>query len=238
VIWFYYKTAPKMLMPIIIFLAYPMMYYHGFYVLRQHLSIAFILLAIYYIDEWKKAIPLALVAAFMHTSGIVIFPFFIWRRINFKQLTTVKLVVLVAVGLVVIRSSMAYVLSLMPKYEAIVQDSVDVSNRLPLIWFSCIALASLYNNTYRKITSRIESIVMSFFYYGLLISIFCVGLSQMGRFTMCFLYATPAASAIIIKYSRDKLLNILVISANVIVTLLQLINAVTSHNYVYTFFWE
>jgi hypothetical protein len=237
VIWFYYKTAPKMLMPTIIFLAYPMMYYHGFYVLRQHLSIAFILLAIYYIDEWKKAIPLALVAAFMHTSGIVVLPFFIWHRINFKRHTTFKLIALIVLGLVIIRFSMVYILSLMPKYEAIVQEE-DVSNRLPLIWFSCVALASLYNKTYSKITLNIEKIVMSFFYYGLLISIFCVGLSGMGRFTMCFLYIVPIASVIITKYSRDKLLNILVILANVIVTLLHLFNSVPTHNYEYTFFWE
>jgi hypothetical protein len=173
----------------------------------------------------------------MHTSGIVVFPFFIWRRINFKQFTGFKLVVLLVVGFVSIRLLMPYVLALMPKYEDIVNVEA-ASNRLPLIWFSCIAIASLFNDTYHKLTSKAETIVMSFFYYGLLISIFCVGLSGMGRFTICFLYVTPVASAIIIKYSRDSLLNGLVIFANVLVSIIHLYYGFSSTNYNYTFFWE
>jgi hypothetical protein len=237
VIWFYYKAAPKMLFPILIYLAYPMMYYHGFGVLRQHLSVAFILLAVYYADNLKKSLPLAVIASFMHTSGIVVFPFYIWKRINLNSRISLKLACYIILGFVTIRLMMGYILSYMPKYEAIVQET-EASNRLPLIWFSCVAIASLYCRTYRNVKSRLEEIVMSFFYYGLLISIFCVGLSQMGRFTMCFLYVTPVASAIIIRYSRSSTMNIMVVLANVLVTLIHLYHSVPTHNYEYTFFWE
>jgi hypothetical protein len=237
VVWFYYKTAPKMLFPILIYLAYPMMYYQGFGVLRQHLSVAFILLAVYYIDNWKKSVPLALIAAFMHTSGIVIYPFFLWKKINLNSRISLKLGCYIVVGLTAIRLLMGYILSFMPKYEEIVQETT-LSNRLPLIWFSCIAIASLYCRTYKNLTSRIEEIVMLFFYYGLLVSIFCVGLAGMGRFTMCFLYITPVASAIIIHYSKRHLMNIMVILANVIATIIHLSYSVSNHNYEYTFFWE
>jgi hypothetical protein len=240
VVWFYYKTAQKMLFPILVYLAYPMMYIMGFGVLRQHLSVAFILLAVYYIDEWKKSVPLALIAAFMHTSGIVIFPFYLWKKINLNNRISLKLGCYIVIGLIAIRLLMGYILSFMPKYEMVLQGDVT-SNRLPVIWFSCITIASLYLRTYKNVQRRVEQVVISFLYYGLLISIFCVDLPGMGRFVMCFQYIVPVASAIIIRYSKSLSMNILVVLANVIVILfhLQAADFIIDVNYNnYTFFWE
>jgi hypothetical protein len=240
VIWFYYKTAPKMLFPILIYLAYPMMYLMGFGVLRQHLSVAFILLAVYFADDLKKSLPLAVIASLMHTSGIVIFPFYIWKRINLHSKISFKLAFYIILGLIIVRLLMGYILSYMPKYEMVLQGEAT-NNRLPVIWLSCITIASLVLQTYKRTQFRVEEIIISFLYYGLLVSIFCMGLPGMGRFAMCFQYIAPVASAIIIRYSKNLPMNILVVLANVVVTLFHLQASdfiIDVNNNIYTFFWE
>lgn len=236
VIWFYYKTAPRLLFPLLIYLSHPMMYYMGFGVLRQHLSVAFILLAIYHIHSLKKSIPLAFIACMLHTSGIVLIPFYFWNRIKVNQRFTFKFVMILTIGFIVFQGGMRLILSFLPRYLDVVKAD-EVGNRLPMIWFACITIASLYTKTFQKVQSKVELMLLKFLYYGLLLSVYCVGLAGMGRFTLCFVYIAPIVSMIVVKYSKDQMVNTLVILSNIIVVLV--FYFVQEHyDLAYSFYWE
>lgn len=236
VVWFYYKSVGNVLFPMIIYLAYPMMFYQSCGVLRQHFSVAFILLAIYYLDNYIKSIPLAVMACLMHTSSIVFLPFFFWNKINLKNFSFAILVPLILICLVVFREVMGFILSFMPKYEEIVGSSTESSNMFPVLWMSPIVVISLLCKLYKKNIKQLQSRILSFLYYGFAISIFSVGLSGMGRFTICFLYIIPVASMIIWKYNKN--FKLILIAINVVAVIIQVYFSAAVKDYNYLFLWE
>lgn len=237
VVWFYYKSGQKLLFPLLVYLTYPMMFYQGFGVLRQHLSVAIILLVLYYLGRPKYSIPLALVACLMHTSGIVILPFLFFHRIKLTTLLNVKGILLSLIFLFLFRYFMWSILSLMPKYMEIVSEVSD-NNIAPVAWMGAILFMFLLDHKRNLEWTDLEKKIMSFFLYGFVISICCLGLSGMGRFTICFYYVIPLVSMMIIKRTQSGAIAFSVYAINVVITLIMLYYSVPVHNYNYKFFWE
>lgn len=237
IFWFYYKTSYKILGVAMLFLIYPMMYYMGFFVLRQHLSIAFILLSLYYLEERRKSIIFIFIAVSMHTSAIVFLPFYLWKKIDFGKAVGFKFITYSIIAFVVCRGLMSFVLSYLPKYEEILSDGSD-NNFIPAIWFTIISLCIVKSGILRCDLTIVERNILSFFLYGTFIAVFSVGLSGMGRFTICFLYILPVVLSILSFYCKDKGLKQLCWCITVLITMRQLYYTLGTVNYDYSFLWE
>lgn len=237
VVFFYYKSGQKLLFPLLIYLAYPMMFYQGMGVLRQHLSVAIILMVLYYLERPKYSLPLAIVACLMHTSGIVILPFLFLNRIKLASYLNAKGLFLSIAFLVIFRYSMWSILSFMPKYMDIVSEGSD-NNIAPIAWMGSILFLYLLDHRINLSWTDIERNIMSFFLYGFIISLCCLGLNGMGRFTICFYYVIPLASMMIIRRAKSGSIAVSVYAINIAITLIMLYYSVPVHNYDYKFFWE
>ena len=221
VIWFYFKTSKKLLPAVLIFLLYPMMYIMGFGVIRQHMSVAYILLALYYVDRLKISISLAILAISLHTSGIVFLPYYLFRRIDFSKNSNEKVVIYVLFVIVICRFSMNYVLSYMPKYAEIVGSKESENNIVPALWLGGLLLIAISSNLNRRLLSSLEKDVFLFFIYGTAMAVFCIGLHGMGRFTICFLYVVPIITSFFYTYTKGETRSIVTI-INIIVIVRQL----------------
>jgi hypothetical protein len=231
-IWFYYKNTHYMLYPILLYLSYPMTYCLEFSAIRQGLCISFLLVALHYV-EYKRSILLALLATLMHTSGIVFFPFYLWRKIDWYKISLLKLVVSIAICYIIYRLSLASILLLLPRYARVAMFSG--SNLLPFFWIAAIVILSIFCKTYQMTESKRERTLLSFIYYGLAISFICIGAYDMGRFTCIFMYVIPAVSMILIKYSPYSYYNILVMLCGIVCTLYNLWGQTLNE---YKFIWE
>lgn len=236
VIWYYYKTSKNLLLPVLLYLTYPMMYYMGFGVLREHLAVPFVLLALYYVDNLKVSIPFAIIAVLFHTSAIIFFPYYFWRRINFSSKNKVKLIIFIALLVLLMRVSMGYVLSFMPKYDEIVGSKEIQNNYIPVLLFGIISffIATL---DVRKISKR-DVDIQSFIYYGLSVSLFSVGLAGLGRLTIYFLYVMPLAISMYLAYSRKQAGKIILIISILLIYIRQIYYFLEVKDMNYTFFWE
>lgn len=237
VIFFYYKSGQKMLFPLLVYLAYPMMFYQGMGVLRQHLSVAIILIVLYYLGRPKFSIPLTIIACLMHTSGIVILPFLFMYRININKYLNLKGFIFSAMFLVLFRYSMWNILSYMPKYMDIVSEGSD-NNIAPIAWMGSILFLYLLDHKRNIEWLDLEKKIMAFFSYGFVISLCCLGLNGMGRFTICFYYVIPLASMVITRRAKSSAIVFFVYAINIAITLIMLYYSVPVHNYDYKFFWE
>ena len=230
VIWFYFKTSKKLLPAVLIFLLYPMMYIMGFGVIRQHMSVAYILLALYYVDRLKISIPLAILAISLHTSGIVFLPYYLFRRIDFSKNSNEKVVIYVLFVIGICRFSMNYVLSYMPKYAEIVDSKESENNIVPALWLGGLLLTAISSKLNRRLLSSLEKDVFLFFIYGTAMAIFCIGLPGMGRFTICFLYVVPIISSFFYTYTKGETRSIVTI-INIIVIVRQLYYKIIDGNF-------
>lgn len=239
VIWFYFKTSKNLLPTVLIFLLYPMMYLMGFGVIRQHMSVAYILLALYYVDRLKISLPLALLGFSLHTSGIVFFPFYLLKKIDFSKIKVGKLALYIIIILSICRLSMNYALAYMPKYEKIVGADRFDNNVVPAVWMGTLLLLAISSRINRRLSTSLEKDIFSFFIYGTAIAIFCIGLPGMGRFTICFLYIVPTFTSFFYSYGNRGIRNIANI-INIAIITRQLFYSITkeSSNFDYSFFWE
>lgn len=192
VVWFYYKTSDNMLLSMIIYLTYPMMYYMGFGVVRQHAAIAFALLSLYYIDRYKISIPLALLACSFHTSAILILPFFIWRKFDVKKMGIIKYSVLIAVGLAAIAFVAPIVIGYIDssKYD----DALDAGtnrNIVPVILLGSLLCMVIWNKLKERVVKKSDLEILSFLMYGLIIAFFGMGMASLGRASLYFIYVVP-----------------------------------------------
>ena len=207
-VWFYAKTSYSYLITVMLYLLYPMMYLMGCTALRQYLSIAVTLVALYYIKNYKASVPLALLASLFHTSGIVFFPFFIWRKLKFKRLAHVEILALVLVVVVGMRIAIGYLMNMVDIVTSGRNSNFaaqgDGTNIVPVLIMGLLIVMAMAEGLYRKCHGR-EYEILNFLTYGFAISLFGLGLNGAGRLTVVFLYVVPVIVTYLYHYSKTLL---------------------------------
>ena len=239
VMLYYKKVLNTPLIPIMLYLLYPMMYMHGFGVVRQHLAVVFILWALYYIDNLKFSIPLAIIGFLCHTSAIVFIPFFLFSKITLRKFNSIKLMMMSIVGLAFLSSVVAYVLTFFSRYEDVYNTGMQKNNTVPVIVFGSMLAVYLMTNTIHRITSDRDLQIVRYLIYAFIVSLFSMNLPGAGRLTIYFLYTVPVGLSILYKYNKKTkrdLLNLYTLCLFVLTTI-QVYYASDKYQ-VYTFFWE
>lgn len=244
VMWFYSRTSDMLLLTVILYAIYPMLYLMGFAVIRQHLSIAFMLIALYYSNDLKKSIPLAVCSGFMHYAGFLFIPFYFWRRLELRKLNSLKLLFFIGTGMLVLRVSFGNFLTVLAdvgvsRYDGFGQES-EGSNIIPVLLLGLLVSLFFHVGVFSKCKEK-DADIVKFVTYGLMISLFCIGLSGGGRLTLPFIYVIPVAIALPFKYARKNFnINILITLFIILLFLRQLTLMMKNFvlTYDYTFFWE
>lgn len=244
VMYFYSRTSHSLILTALLYFIYPMMYLMGFGVIRQHLSVAFVFLALYFIDDLKKSIPFAVLAILTHYAALIFIPYYFWRSLDTKKMYSLKVIILMVLGFVLLRMIMGSTISTLDevgisRYNSFGEEN-DHLNIMPFIIFASLVTMLLWARVFSKCQGR-DSEILNFTIYGLLVSIFSLGLSGGGRLTIYVLYIVPVAATLLLKYAH----NIRDLS-KVYVALLTLLffrqNMVMMSNFVisfdYKFFWE
>ena len=243
-IWFYAKTSYSILLTVLLYLAYPTLYLMGFAVLRQHLAAAVVLIALYHIRNYKISVPLALLAPLLHASGIVLLPFFLWRKINFKRLASVEMLAFTVVAVVVMRLSIGYLMNVAGIFSggrnaSFGSQSVG-TNIVPLAIIGILMVMAVACRLFNKCSGR-DYEILNFMAYGFAISVFGLGLYGAGRLTLFFLYVVPVVITFFNRYSNSmRMVNNLCIALMFAITARQIYYLHSSwiKDYNYKFYWE
>ena len=238
VMFFYYKNSYNSLLPVVIYLIYPMFYYMGFGVLRQHIAIGFVMLALYYFDNKKLSIGWALLALSFHTSSCVFFPFYVWRRLNREGRNVWKSILLIIVVVVMLKFLMGKILLSMDRYQHYYGVATTENNVVPVAFLGSYLLVVWYTKVHRKLNSTLDTNLLNFIQYGFALAIVGIGTYGMGRMTLCFMYALPPAITLLNKYNRNKPLVALYKIVVLALVVYILIGTYNNHPYAYSFFWE
>ena len=243
-IWFYAKTSYSFLLTVMLYLLYPMMYLMGCTALRQSLSMAVTLVALYYIKNYKVSLPLALLASLFHTSGIVFFPFFAWRKLKFKRLAHVEILALVIVAVVGMRIAIGYLVNMIDVVtlgrNSNFASQGDGANIVPVLIMGSLIVLAMAEGLFRKCHGR-DYEILNFLTYGFAISLFGLGLSGAGRLTVVFLYVVPVIVTYLYHYSKSLLTlnNIFVILLFALfVRQMYYVHSDWVRNFNYKFYWE
>ncbi len=202
VMCFYKKTSYAYLLTVLFYLTYPMLYYHSFGVVRQHFSIVFLVAALYNIDNYKLSVPLAIVAALMHTSSLIFLPFFFWRKLKFERMPLAFYLIIATVVFVGFRMVLSVVLGFLPRNEDFAEEGS--SNIIPVVVFGVTAFLMHLSGASKRLNTETEKNLFSFLLYGVALSLCCSGLSGGGRLTMVFMYVIPVLLTYLKKYTRQK----------------------------------
>lgn len=197
----YSKTSILPLVTVLFYFLHPMLYFQGFYVIRQHMSIPLVLLAIYKMDNFKLSLLLVLIAATLHTSALVMLPFIFGVKFIKFNSNKKKLFILLIIFVVFLRLSIGNFLSNFSRYDELLlgQESMNI---LPLIYLLVVVALFFKNGIYNHFSSSVDKFFVLFLTYGLGISIFSLGLPGMGRLTLYFLYAVPIGLGIVYKKTQ------------------------------------
>ncbi len=244
-LWFYKKTSYSLLLTVFLYFLYPMLYLMGFAVLRQHIAAVIILFALFYVNNYKISIPLALVAPLVHISAVVFLPFFIWRKIDFSKMNPIKLIICLVLGIIVLRAIVGIAIGfisniLVTNRNEDFASQGDNSNIMPVIILGSMTIIIFKENILKK-CKGIDYEIILFLIYGFLISIFGVGLSGAGRLSLFFIYIVPVAVSYLIHYSIEyRPLNIIYIFFLCLVFIRQIYYMHSSWvlDYDYKFFWN
>lgn len=240
IVWFYYKTSGNILLSMLIFLTYPMLYYMGFGVVRQHAAAAFVLLSLLYMNNFKIAFPLMLIASSLHTSAVLVLPYFLWRKINVQKMSNMRYILLLVVGVLLMGVLGPIVLEFMDtgRYDDALEAGEN-RNIVPVLLLGSLIYISILNRVKYKISSAIEIDVLSFVMYGLVIALFSMGVSTMGRATIYFIYALPSVITWQTKLNpkNRSVNNLYIVMVFILITYL-LIHGYQPGVYDYSFFWE
>jgi len=237
VVWFYKKTSYSPLSTALIYVLYPMLYLQSFGVIRQHLSIAIVLFALYYIDKIKVSIPLAIVAILIHTSSIVLLPFYLWKVFKLEKWNIIPLTVVLVTGFIVLRLSMEYVLSFLERYQSEGFGEEGNNNIMPIVVLGLTTLVFLISRGKNKLLQN-ESTIFSFIIYGFMISLFGLGLHGAGRLSLMFIYVIPVAVTYLKKYSKSKAVYIMYFGAILFLIGFYIVNSYDPLKYEYVPLWE
>lgn len=206
VIWFYYKTTYTPLNTMLFYLLYPMMYLMGFGVIRQHLSIMFLLIALYYIDKLKYSIPLAILGVLFHTSSLVFFPFFFIYRINLLEINVKKLSLFVIIGIILISSGIMYILNLSERYLAVFEKTGNETNLVPVVIIGSMIFMLFWTKAIHRISERHDKQIVNLLIYGLVIALFSTSVPSAGRLTLLFIYIIPVVLSMLYNYGNHNML--------------------------------
>lgn len=239
VMLYYKKTAYVPLLSVMLYLSYPMMYLMGFYVVRQHLAVVFILWALYFADNLKISIPLAVIAALCHTSAIVFLPYYFLKNIVLYRFTSIKLLVYSVVGFTILSSSVAYVLSFFSRYEEIYESGEGKNNIVPVILIGSLLLLYYITGVYKRVRLSQDMHIIRYLIYGLIIALFSMGTPGAGRLTLYFIYVIPVAICLPFKYVRPEMKTIPAMYLICLFFIVSYLIYIASDKYVvYKFLWE
>ncbi len=199
---FYRKTSYAYLLTVLFYLTYPMLYYQSFGVVRQHFSCVLLLAALYNIDSYRLSVPLAIIAALMHTSSLIFLPFFFWRRFRFDRKPIAFYLAFTAIAVVVFRGAVSAVLTFFPRNEDFADEGS--SNVVPIIVFGITACMMHFSGASKRLKTETEKTLFSFLLYGVVLSLCCSGFAGGGRLTIVFLYVIPVLLTYLKKYTRQR----------------------------------
>lgn len=203
--WFYNKKSYTLLLTVSLYLLYPMLYLMSFAVLRQHLAAVIFIVALYNIANYKISIPLSLIAVLFHTSALVFLPFFLWRKIDFSKMNSVKLFLLLCLGVLVLKMGVNMVVGYVSNFlstdrNADFSEQAEGTNIMPVLILGLMVFMIFKERLLVK-CKRIDYEIAVFIIYGFLISIFGIGLSGAGRLSMYFIYFVPVVVSFPFHYS-------------------------------------
>ena len=156
VMLFYKRTTYTTLATVLFYLSYHMLYIHGFGPIRQHLSIPFLLFALYYIDNTKKSLFYIILAISIHSSSIIFLPFYAIYKVT-RKLSYRKMLLYSLCFFCVARILFGLIISYLPKYEGYLDIDAN-NNTLPVI-VSLLLLVLLY----MEAISRLRTVPFYFF---------------------------------------------------------------------------
>ncbi len=242
-LWFYYKTSYSILTTTLLYLMYPMMYIMGFGVLRQHLSISVALIALLYWDRVKVFIILLICASFLHPSGLIIFPFLLFKRIKIQRFSFLTLVLYSFFFFYILRLLILLVLPYYSKYQAIYSEGEAKNNIVPVLLIGSMIIMYYVTGAIKKISHERDLYIFRFLVYGLIVSLFSMGVPGAGRLSLVFIYILPTTISHIIYYSdRRNIYLCRMYTAGVFFLTTVLIyisnNSVDSCYSSYSFFWN
>lgn len=199
---FYSKTSYAYLLTVMFYLMYPMLYYMSFGVVRQHFSIIFFLAALYNIDKYKVSVPLALTAVLMHTSSIILLPFFFWRKLKFDRKSIVFYLICTIMFVVAFRSAMSAVLAFFPRNADFMEEGS--SNIVPVVVYGMMVLGIYFSGASKRFKTDTEKNIFSFLLYGLVIALCSLDLAGGGRLSLAFMYVIPVVLTYLKRYAKHK----------------------------------
>ena len=238
VIWFHYKMSHHMLLSLAIYFTYPMMYYMGFGVLRQHLAAGVVLLALYYVNDWKKSLPLAVIATLCHTSAVVFFPFYLFRYFCAGKKEMGRIMILLFLGVLVCSFVFMYFVEYFSRYEEGHIGNGDRGDTLPLIVLGTVSLLYFFTGANRKVIEAHEKDCSYFIFYGVLLSIEGLLNAGLGRMTIYNFYVMPIFLSLIVRYgigSRRIVPWVYIVSLFCLIAYLHSIDKINS--FIYGIFW-
>lgn len=238
VFFFMYKTSKSFLFSVVIYLLYPMFFVMGFGVIRQHVAVGFILLALYNIENFKYSILWALLALSFHTSACVFFPFYVWKYINRDTRHIGKSILLIVAVAVVLRSALGEILMHFSRYQHLAGKETDAHNIVPVVFIGSLLLLLLYSGKYKSITSIGERNLWSYMLYGFSMSLAGIGENGMGRMTLYFMYVFPVAITLLGKYRIEKPLYAAYKYVMLGLVIYLLLGSYSHQPYAYSFYWE
>lgn len=238
VTWFIYKTSHSMLFPIVIYLLYPMFFYMGFGVMRQHAAIGFILLALYYVDDIKVSLFWGLLALSFHTSAAVFFPFYVWRYMNFNIRNVWKSLFFIAIVAIFLKTLLGSILMSLERYQHLYGVSGKENNIVPVVFIGSFLFLLWFTKLYKRINCPMDSNIVNFMIYGLALAIVGIGTYGMGRMTLYFMYVLPMAVTLLDKYKINvQLTSTYKVMLLCLVTYF-LVSSYSVRPYAYSFYWE
>ena len=238
VMWFYYKMSYSPLLTIVIYLLYPMFFYMGFGVIRQHIAVGFILLALYYVDNLKYSLFWWLLAVSFHNSAFVFFPFYFWLYFNKGGKNMGKSIFLILLILTIVKLSYVEVLSWFNRYQTLYAGKSQDNNIVPVAFIGSFVILFWWTKFYKCITDKLDQNLWNFMLYGLTIGFLGIGVYGMGRMTLYFMYAFPVVITLLAKYQTNKLLILGYNTIVLIAVIFLLILAYSQNPYTYSFYWE
>ena len=238
VLLYYFKSSYSFLISVLFYLLYPMLYFMGFGVIRQHLSIVFILWALYFIDEIKKSIPLILIGISCHFSALIILPFYLIRKIDIKLLDIKRVIVISIIGVTFLKLLIMYGMSYLPEYYKNVSEGDGENNRLPFLIIGSLIFMFLYTRVLNKMNNPNDMNIVRFMLYGLLVSLFSIGFPGGGRLTLPFIYVMPVAIAQLYKYSGTKMKRVCGIYTFFLFVVVFVQLYLADYQYGYSLIWE
>lgn len=202
VMLFYYKTTETPLITVLFYLLYPMMYVMGFFVVRQHLAIVFILWGAYYVNDLRKCIPLFLLGISFHFTSIIVLPFLLFRNISINNLSFLKVVLATVILFLVLYFSVEYVLPYTERYNDAYAKAGNEHNIVPVLLLSSLISAFFSACIFKSTISVTDSIIVRFVIYGLVVALFGMTIPAAGRLSLYFIYALPVGLSAL--YSNEK----------------------------------